>query len=153
VPEPRGPQPGDVAVVADLDFTVDLGSGPIQGRVEGHGRILRVTTEDADAVWQAASSVPEVGTSWLPAFADRLTDAGLSLEVVGPQGRVATVGYGASSFVGRLVTGSRAVQPGDGRAVFALLLAQARRNPRTLLGVGAGVGIVAALAVVLRRRG
>lgn len=139
-------------MTADLDFTLDLGSGPIAGRIEGDGQRLTVTTDDADAVWRAASEVPELGTSALPFLADRLAEYGLQLEVVGPQGRVATVGAGASSLVGKLATGSRAIAPGDGRAVLALGIARGKRNP---LAVAAGLSVLAALvagAVVLAGR-
>jgi hypothetical protein len=139
-------------VTADLSFTVDLGRGPISGRVEGDGTVLRVTTDDADTVWEAASSVPEIGTAALPFLADQLRDAGLRVDVVGPKGTVATIGSGASSTVGRVVTGSRAIQPGDTRAVAALLVGRIKRSRRGLvLAVAAAIAGGAAV-VVLRRR-
>jgi hypothetical protein len=137
-------------VAADLTFTVDLGRGPISGRVEGDGTVLRVTTDDADTVWEAASSVPEIGTAALPFLADQLREAGLRVEVVGPSGTVATLGTGASSTIGRLVTGSRAVQPGDTRAVAALVLGRVKRSRRGLVVAAVVTAVVA--AALLRRR-
>jgi hypothetical protein len=140
-------------VAADLTFTVDLGRGPISGRVEGDGTVLRITTDDADAVWEAASSVPEIGTAKLPLLADQLRDAGLRVEVVGPRGTVATLGSGAASTIGRLVTGSRAIQPGDNRAVAALLVGRIKRSRRGLILAAAVVaGAAGGVAVVVLRR-
>jgi hypothetical protein len=139
-------------VTADLTFTVDVGDGPIAGHVSADGgTTIRVTTDDADTVFLAATSVPEVGNAALPFLADTLAEHGLSMEVVGPQGRVATVGYGASSGWGRLLTGSRAVAPGDPQAVRALVLAQVKRY-RVRIGVGAlaAVGLTVAVGVAVR---
>ncbi|MDQ1673223.1 MAG: hypothetical protein QOC98_1785 [Frankiaceae bacterium] len=132
---------------ADLDFSVDLGDGPIAGRVTSDGTTITVTTDDADTVWRASTSVPQVGTAALPYLADRLTDAGLRLEVQGPQGRVASVGAGTSSLLGKLFTGSSAIAPGDRAAVMALALSQARRNRVPI--TAAAVAIVLASAVVV----
>lgn len=135
-------------MVSDLTFSVDLGRGPIEGHVEAAGSLIRVHTDDADTVWEAATSVPEVGTAGLPWLADRLVESGLSLEVVGPQGRVATVGAGTSSRIGRLVTGSSAIAPGDRAAVVGLLRARARRHRRPIvLGAVALAVAVAAVAI------
>lgn len=133
---------------ADLDFTVDLGQGPIVGRMTADGTTITVTTDDADTVWRASTSVPQVGTAALPYLADRLTDAGLTLEVQGPQGRVATVGAGTSSVLGKLLTGSRAIAPGDRAAVTALALSQVRRN-RIPIAAAAAAVVVASAAIVL----
>lgn len=142
---PRRPgEPGpSLEVVSDLTFSVDLGRGPIEGRVEAAGSQIRVHTDDADTVWEAATSVPEVGTAGLPWLADRLTDAGLTLEVVGPQGRVATVGAGTSSRIGRLVTGSSAIAPGDRAAVVGLVRARIRRNGRPIALAVVALAVVA----------
>ena len=145
-------EPGQILVTADLSFTVDLGHGPIEGHVDADGgTTIRVTTDDADAVFVAATSVPEIGDKALPFLADTLADNGLSMEVVGPQGRVATVGSGASSRWGRLLTGSSAVAPGDPQAVRALVLAQIKRD-RVRIGVAAAavVAVVVAVGVVVR---
>jgi hypothetical protein len=103
-------------------------------------------------VWEAAASVPEIGTAALPFLADQLSEVGLRVEVIGPKGTVATIGSGASSVVGRVVTGSRAIQPGDTRAVAALRVGQVKRGRRGLIlaGVAATVGV--GVVVVLRRR-
>jgi hypothetical protein len=142
-----------LSVFADLDFTVDLGQGPIAGRITADGTTITVTTDDADTVWQASTSVPQVGTAALPFLADRLSDAGLRLEVQGPQGRVATVGAGTSSRLGKIFTGSSAIAPGDSAAVRALAVSRLKRN-RAAVSVGAlallvGIG---AIAVAVRHR-
>jgi hypothetical protein len=134
-------------VSADLSFTVDLGNGPIEGHVSADGGTsIRVTTDDADTVFVAATSVPEIGNAVLPYLADTLADNGLTMEVVGPQGRVVTVGEGASSGWGRLLTGSRAVAPGDPQAVRALVLAQIKRE-RVRIGLAAAAVVALAVAV------
>lgn len=115
------------------------------------GGTIRVTTDDADTVFFAATSVPEVGDAALPFLADQLADAGLVMEVVGPQGRVATVGSGASSRLGRLLTGSSAVAPGDREAVVALVRAQAKRHRvRIAVTAVAAAGLVAGAVVGVR---
>ena len=93
--------------------------------------------------------MPEIGTALLPFLADQLGVAGLRVEVVGPQGTVATLGSGASSTIGRLVTGSRAIQPGDSRAVAALLVGRLTRSRRGVFLAAAAAG---ALTVVVLRR-
>jgi hypothetical protein len=140
-------------VSADLSFTVDVGNGPIDGHVSADGgTTIRVTTDDADTVFLAATSVPEIGNNALPYLADTLANNGLTMEVVGPQGRVATVGSGASSRWGRVLTGSRAVAPGDPQAVRALVLAQIKRD-RVRIGLAAAGVVALAVTVVVVVRG
>ncbi len=140
-----------LSVSADLDFTVDLGDGPIAGRITADGTTITVTTDDADTVWQASTSVPQVGTAALPFLADRLTDAGLRLEVKGPQGRVATVGAGTSSRLGKIFTGSSAIAPGDSAALRALAISRLKRNRLAVLA-GAAVVLAAIGTVVVTVR-
>jgi hypothetical protein len=63
-------------------------------------------------------------------LADQLAAEGLSVEVTGPAGRLATIGAAADSALGRAVTGSRHVQPGRPSALRPLVLSQVRQGVR-----------------------
>jgi hypothetical protein len=140
-----------LSVFADLDFVVDLGDGPVQGRVEAAGSTIRVTTDDAVAVWRAAFGVPEFGGDALPRLADQLAAAGLRLEVTGPRGSVAVLGEVTGSLLGRLASGSAHVGLGSLRAVAPLAIARVRRNERRLL-LPALAAAAVLLAMALNRR-
>lgn len=79
--------------------------------------------------------------------ADLLAAGGITVRVIGPDGLAATIGAGASSRVGKLVTGSSAVGPMPLAAVRIAL-----RTP-TARTIAAGAAVVI-IAVALRwRRG
>ena len=133
-----------------LSFTVDGPGGSTAGTVEGDGAVLRVHADDPVAAWDGLLDSVSTGPSALRGVADALADEGLSIEVTGPRGRLALVGAGADSPVGRLLLGSRRVQLGSPAALRPLALAQARRavTPARAAGLAALLVVLA----VLRRR-
>ena len=144
-------------VTGSLSFTVEGPAGTTAGTVEGDGSVVRVHADDPVAAWDAAVGSVSTGTAAVSEVAQLLHDEGLALEVSGPAGRVATLGAGVESPLGRLLAGSRHVRLGSPGAVRPLAVATARRTARStvrahgreaLLG---GLG-AALLAVVLRRR-
>ena len=124
-----------------LSFTVDGPDGSTAGTVVGDGSALRVHADDPVVAWDAALGSVSTGTAVLSAVAGHLHDEGLRLEVTGPAGRVASVGAGVDSPVGRLLAGSRRVSLGRPSAVRPLAVAQARRS---LAGRGLPGVVVAA---------
>ena len=84
--------------------------------------------------------------------AQLLADNGVGLDVITPRGVVARIGAGADSRLGRLVTGSPAIQPGSASAVGRLLVgtvpARAGRIGVAAIAAGAVYGFVR----LLRRR-
>ena len=141
-------------VDADLRFEVD--GGAVAGTVTGSGDRLVIETSDAEKTWDAALGSPATGSSLLDPFARLLHDSGLTLEVTGPDGTVATVGAGVDSRLGRLTTGSRHVRLGEARAVAPLARSRVRdagRDNAPALGVvGAGAVLVGLLLWLRRRR-
>jgi hypothetical protein len=131
----------------ELSFTVDGPRGATTGTAHADGTVLHVRTEDPLAAWDAvAGAVPSAAVG-LRTLADRLAADGLSVELTGPAGVLATIGSGADSALGRAVTGSRHVQPGRTGALRPLVLswvgrAAGRRGPLLL-----AVAAVAVLAV------
>ncbi len=136
-----------------LTFSVDGPGGSTSGTVTGDGAVLRVLAQDPVAAWDGLLGSVSTGPAALRTVADLLAGEGLSVEVSGPDGRLALVGAGADSAVGRAVLGSRRVQLGRASALRPLAVAQARRtlsaslSPRRL---GAGAAVVAVLAVLRR---
>ncbi len=138
---------------ADVEFSVDVGSGPVRGRIEAAGSTVRVVTDDAVTVWDAATGVPELGAELVPALAGLLAESGLAMEVTGPQGRIASLGDVPPSLVGRLATGSARVNLGRVRAVRPVALARLRGSrQRVLIGLAAAVVLGAVAALVATRR-
>ena len=127
-------------------FTVDGPGGSTAGTVEGEGAVLRVQADDPVAAWSGQD------TGALGRVAEALHAQGLSVEVTGPGGRLATVGAGADSALGRLLTGSRRVAPGRPAALRPLVLAEGRRRVRTVRGPLLLAVAAVAVLVVRRRR-
>ena len=118
-----GPSRFDVR--ADLVLTVD----GRQARLTGDGTDLTLTSSDPVALWRSAASVPwpvgvtvGSGPRALGGLAGALADAGLHLDVTGPGGRVAELGRGVDSGLGRGLTGSRAVRFGSPRTLAATVV-------------------------------
>jgi hypothetical protein len=96
----------DLQIDADLRIHVTAPTGrSATGRVTARGSEVRVEV-DRPHVLLASFDRSDVGR-----LADLLADAGLSVQVVGPRGPAGVIGSGASSRVGRWVTGSAAVSP------------------------------------------
>ena len=134
-------------VEGSVGFVVDGPRGSTRGVVAGDGPVVRVTTDDPVAAWAAASDGAPAGPRALGDLADLLSAAGVSVELSGPGGRVATVGAGVESALGRVVTGSRHVQPGGAAAVGPLVVAQARQ----LAAARRPLLVAAAVVLVLLR--
>ena len=73
--------------------------------------------------------------------ADELESRGLRVELSGPEGVYLTLGRGAGSSVGRLVTRSSHVQPGTAalRPMVGAELSRRARRPKGLAAIGAAV--------------
>jgi hypothetical protein len=145
---------GPFAVRADLTLQAD----GLTARLTGDGDRLTVTTADPWALWRSAAALPwpvgptvSRGPSVLGDLGRALAEHGLHVDVTGPSGRVAELGAGVSSPLGRLLTGSAAVRPGSPRTVAATVTAgvTASRGGRRALGLGLAAVLA---AVVLRRR-
>ena len=139
---PREVDPGRLRLEGTVTFTVDGPRGSTTGAARGDGPVLRVSTEDPVATWDAVAGAAP-GASALGVLADALSAQGLAVEVSGPHGVLATVGAGADSPLGRVVTGSRHVQPGRPAALRPLVVSQLRSGVRRrrplLLALAAGV--------------
>jgi len=134
-----------LVVRADLEVVV----GDVTARLTGDGSDLTLAATDPLALWRAVA-----GTSWpagvtlragrvaLGELGRGLADRGLHVDVTGPHGRVAELGAGVTSPVGRALTGSVAVRPGTPRTVAATLRAGRRPGARTWLGVLAVAGVL-----------
>ncbi len=143
--------PARLEVTADLALTVD----GHQARLTGSGTDLRLTASDPVALWRSAAGVPwpvgvtvGSGPRALGGLASALTDAGLHLDVTGPRGRVAELGRGVDSGLGRGLTGSRSVRFGSPRTLAATV----RREPLPWRSVAVGALVVLLARWALRRR-
>jgi hypothetical protein len=130
-------------VEADLRLRVtDERGESTSAHLTGRGRELRVDVERPE-VLLAAVDPRDVGQ-----VADLLAASGVTVRVVGPDGPAATVGAGASSRLGRAVTGSANVAPVPRAAASLALSTPAARRVLAVLVPAA----LAVLAAVLRRR-
>ena len=135
-----------------LTFTVDGPAGSTSGEIVGDGPVLRVRAEDPVAAWEASVGSVSAGPAGLRIVADQLAAEGLSVEVSGPDGPLATVGAGVDSTVGRLVTGSRRVKLGRPAALRPLAVAQVKRSVPSARTFALALGALAAAFAALRRR-
>ena len=124
-----------------LRVTTERGEST-SAHLTGRGRELRVDVERPE-VLLAAVDPRDVGQ-----VADLLAASGVTVTVVGPDGPAATVGAGASSRLGRAVTGSRNVAPVPRAAASLALSTPAARRALAVLVPA----VLAILAAVLRRR-
>jgi hypothetical protein len=131
-------------VEADLRLRVTTERGEsTSAHLTGRGQDLRVDVERPE-VLLAAVDPRDVGQ-----VADLLAASGITVRVVGPDGPAATVGAGASSRLGRVVTGSPNVAPAP-RATASLALSTPAA--RRALAVLVSAVLAAVVAAVLRRR-
>ncbi|MCO7221286.1 hypothetical protein [Klenkia sp. PcliD-1-E] len=145
---------GPFAVRADLTLQAD----GVTARLTGDGDRLTLDASDPWALWRAAAVLPWPvgpttgrGPSVLGDLGSALAQQGLHVDVTGPGGRVAELGAGVTSPLGRLLTGSTAVRPGSARTVAATVTSGLTASPRGRRAVALGLAVVVA-AVVLRRR-
>ena len=133
------------AVDADLWLELTTAAGTsTTGRAIGHGQRLRVEVQRPDLLITAVDRV-EVGRA-----AELLASTGITVEVCGPRGPVATLGAGTSNRVGRALTGSRHVAPHLGGA---LRLAWATRLVRTTaIALPAAATVLAVMTRMRRNR-
>lgn len=110
-----------LSVTADLDIEVDGHTA----RLEGEGQRLVLRSDHPEVLWSSllnASLPAEVGKlSALRSVgraASDMADAGVHLDVEGPHGTVVSIGNGEDSKLGRLVTGSAAIQPKSVRSLL-----------------------------------
>lgn len=143
---------GPIRVQADLTIEVD---GTL-ATLASDGDRLVLSSAHPERVWAAVvSAALPAGNGTLDGpravgrVATELAAAGLRLEVSGPRGKVAHLGDGVKSRLGRVVTGSAAVAPGAPGAVAVLLWS---RLPRRAVAIAAVALSVATLAVASRRR-
>jgi hypothetical protein len=135
--------PAGLVLDADLRVQVTTAAGEsASAHVQGNGRRINVTSDRPDVLFAAVDRA-DVGR-----MADLLAAAGVTVDVVGPVGGVATLGADVTSRVGRLVTGSTrvAVAPRAARH-----LVPARAVGWTVAAVGA-VATAIALGVWGSRR-
>jgi hypothetical protein len=130
----------DLQVDADLRLRVTASNGEsTTARITGTGQVVRVDVERPDILFASVDNA-DVGR-----IADLLAEAGLAVHVEGPDGRAAVIGAGASSRIGKLVTGSSAVSP-------SLLAAARLVATQPAVRVSALAVLVAAAAVAALSR-
>ncbi len=142
-------------VQGSLTFSVAGPGGQTAGTVEGRGPRVVVHAEDPVAAWDAALGSVSTGPAVLDTVGRLLSEEGVTVEVTGPRGTVATLGAGIDTRLGKVLAGSRYVRLGSPSAVRPLAVAEARRRAgeaRTAL-VGGIVLLVLAAVVARRRRG
>ena len=145
---------GRLDVTADLSIDVD----GVSATLTGAGSRLLLTSSHPERILDAAlASMLPVGVGEISGpravgrVADLLREAGVRLEVRGPQGTVAEIGDDVRSGTGRVLTGSDAVSVGRPAALAALAWRGRRRQ--VLLGTGGAVALAVALALrAVRRR-
>lgn len=134
-----------LAVDADLQLELTTAAGASStARVSGHGQQVRVQVE-RPGVLLAVLDRAEVGRA-----ADLLAATGITLDVHGPHGRVATLGAGTSNRVGRVVTGSSRVAPVLGGA--ARLVWAGRPVRMSVVALSAVLVVLAAIGRLRRTR-
>ncbi len=140
-------------VESDLTFSVDGPSGLSTGTVRASGSRVTVRISHPVSTMEAVLGADGCGARTPAAVGDFLAGVGLTVDVIGPRGRVVTMGDGVVSAIGALVSGTRRVRPGSLRAAGPLAVARIRRpqQVRSRLAIGA-VALVALVAADLARR-
>lgn len=151
-PGRRAGQGDRLHVQADLSLDID----GVTARLTGDGGLLTLRTSHPERVWASAlgASLPMGGADdprSVGRIADALADAGLRVDVVGPQGVVVSLGAGVDSRAGRIAAGSAAVGPGSPKAVALTLWRRTARPALTVLGAGA-LALLGAATWARRRR-
>ena len=143
---------GQLAVFADLRIETD----GQRAHLVGDGKSLILHTDQPLRFWRSIdhaalpAGVGRVnGPRALGRVADALHDAGVTVDVTGPDGVLVRLGDGAGSRLGKLVTGSSAVGFGSVRLLASTVSA------RLPVGrIAAALALVAVLGVItaVRRR-
>jgi hypothetical protein len=143
-----------LSVVADLR----LESAGQRVQLVGDGQSLILHTDHPLALltalrrtaWPTAVN-PRSGRAGVAEAADTLHRAGLRVDVRGPGGVLVSLGHGAGSRFGRVLTGSGAVAFGSVREVAGSLRTGLPRV-RIIAASGAAVSVAVALLALRRRR-
>lgn len=121
--EHRRGQPTSAAlsVTADLDIDIDGHSA----RLEGDGQRLVLRSDHPELLWSSVlnAALPDQignvsGPRSIGRAASEVAAAGMHIDVEGPHGTVVSIGAGEDSRLGRLITGSAAVQPKSVRSLL-----------------------------------
>jgi len=114
--------PGRLAVVADVDFAVEVpGRDPLTGSLRGHGRRLELRVSDPGAFAGRADSAA------LRSLAASLAERGLSVTVVAGDRALLSLGKVRTTWLQRRLTGSRHLRVAG--ALGAWTGARARTRP------------------------
>lgn len=140
-------------VQGSLAFSVDGPGGRAAGTVEGRGPQVTVRADDPVAAWDAALGSVSTGPAVLDTVGRLLSDEGVTVEVVGPRGTIATVGAGVDDRLGKVLAGSRYVRLGKPAAIRPLAVAEARRRASETRTLVLGGVLALVLAALLGRRG
>ena len=106
----------DLTIDADLEFTLDLpGSRTVRGSLTGSGKNLQLRVSDP-FLFAGRSDASAVR-----GIADGLVRQGVSLIVVAPAGPLVTLGVPRTSWLQRLVTGSRHIRVERGAGLWSLV--------------------------------
>lgn len=123
------PSPAALVVAADLDITVD----GLSARLEGEGQQVVLRSAHPHLIWAnlASAALPDSvgnvsGIRAVGRAARAMSEAGVHLDVEGPRGAIVSLGHGERSIIGRLGTGSSAVQPRSVRALLPFVGVTAR---------------------------
>jgi len=112
---------GPLRIHSDLTFSVDGPSGSSTGRIDAVESKVTISVDDPAAVIGSALGN---GSQQAAVIGDLLAASGVTVEVVGPQGPVLTVGAGVDSAVGALLGGTRHLRLGSPRATAPLVRAR-----------------------------
>ncbi len=141
-----------LAVFADLRIETD----GQRAHLVGDGRSLILHTDQPLRFWSSIdhaalpAGVGRVnGPRALGRVADALHDAGVTVDVTGPDGVLVRLGDGAGSRLGKLVTGSSAVGFGSVRLLASTVTA---RMPVGRIAAALGLAAVFGIVAVVRRR-
>ena len=106
---------------SNLTFSVDGPSGSSTGRVDAaESKVTISVANPAAVIGSAMGNRPQ----YAAVIGDLLAQSGVTVEVVGPQGPVMSVGAGVDSAVGALLSGTRHLRLGSLRATAPLIRAQ-----------------------------
>ncbi len=143
------------ALAVHADLRID--SDGQRAHLVGDGRSLVLHTDSPLRFWSTInhaalpSGVGRVnGPRALGQAAGLLADAGITVDVTGPDGLLVRLGSGAESTLGRITTGSTAVVFGSARTLWSTLSAQVPL--RRYGGATAVAGVAAGLIWLLLRR-